>query len=288
MPLGQVKCGKSSNKNANYPDPQDDPLYPLHIIFDADENESRHEDINDAELNESPQTTENATKVALRANEAVTSLSEPENQPTRDSGPIPEAVANSQKWYKADSITEVNTPLQPLEACVDSITGGVIREGTLPDSASLYDLFLSMFPVDYLSKLVRWTNFKLQKKRIAGTTSGEVLKFFGALILMTRTKFGARRELWRSRSASKYLPLHDFSKVISRNRFELLLSNLSFCTPFERTATDRSAVEREKWKCIEPFIESFNRHRLQHVNPVSFTLRRRVYIAMVWTGRLLD
>jgi hypothetical protein len=50
---------------------------------------------------------------------------------------------------------------------------------------SMLDYFLLMFPPLQLNEIVRLTNIHLAKKRRRLTTVGEIIKFFGILILTT-------------------------------------------------------------------------------------------------------
>jgi hypothetical protein len=54
---------------------------------------------------------------------------------------------------------------------------------------------MAMLPLDALMRIVTLTSDKLQEKGKHLTTGGEILKFFGILILGTRYEFGSRADL---------------------------------------------------------------------------------------------
>lgn len=58
-----------------------------------------------------------------------------------------------------------------------------------------------------------------------------------------------------------------FGHMISRNLVEELLSALTFGPDPDTATVDIPGVEREKWKCVEPFLRAFNRHREQTLHP---------------------
>ena len=84
----------------------------------------------------------------------------------------------------------------------------------------LLDVFLMMFPNNQLDAMVTLTNINLRKEKyMSPTTMGEIVKFLGTIILMMRVKVKKRRNLWRTFSVSKYLPVYNFGKTgMSRHR----------------------------------------------------------------------
>jgi len=59
-----------------------------------------------------------------------------------------------------------------------------------------YDCFMATFPKDQLFWMVPALNISLLANDKHLTTVGELLKWFGVLILNTRFKFGDRASLW--------------------------------------------------------------------------------------------
>ena len=71
-------------------------------------------------------------------------------------------------------------------------SAGSISASNEDDSRIQY--FYSTFPMLHLSRIVSTTKKVLLGKRRRRTTCGEVLRFFGLLVLMTRFEFGSRRD----------------------------------------------------------------------------------------------
>ena len=80
-------------------------------------------------------------------------------------------------WYITDSMG-------------DRITG---NDHLILEKMSLLDVFLLIFPPDHLVTITTLTNNKLQAKDMEETTKGELIKFFGIIILVTRFVLGKRR-----------------------------------------------------------------------------------------------
>jgi hypothetical protein len=77
--------------------------------------------------------------------------------------------------------------------------------------------------------MVSLTNAELERRQGAPTTTGEILKLFGVLILVTRFEFGNRRSLWAREGPTPFIPAANFGRTgMSRNRFELLWVSLSW------------------------------------------------------------
>ena len=71
---------------------------------------------------------------------------------------------------------------------------------------SEYDCFMATFPKDQLIWMVSALNRSLLANDKQITTVGELLKWFGVLILITRFEFGDRASLWSLESHNKYIP----------------------------------------------------------------------------------
>lgn len=87
----------------------------------------------------------------------------------------------------------LNGSVQTRSWSVRSPAGGIISEGTAPDTMSPLDYFLTMFPMRHLQHMVTLTNERLVDADKHETSVGEVLKYFGTLIMMTRFSFNPRR-----------------------------------------------------------------------------------------------
>ena len=134
----------------------------------------------------------------------------------------------------------------------------IISRGHSPSQMQPMDYFMWMFPQEHLALMVSYTNDAMQSRGLRLTTRGDILKFFGVLILIIRIEFGSRRYLWSSQLSSKYLPKPQFGNIISRTRFEELRQNVTFSFP---------ANSSDRWGMIRDFIIAINDHRASHVIP---------------------
>ena len=60
---------------------------------------------------------------------------------------------------------------------------------------SLLNVFLLMFPTDYLIIIINLANKRLHLQSHKDTTKGKIIKFFSVIILSTKFVFRKRREL---------------------------------------------------------------------------------------------
>ena len=63
---------------------------------------------------------------------------------------------------------------------------------------SRLDAFMMMFPREQFNAMIAMTNSNLDKEGLARTTLGELVKFIGIIIMMTRVKMRGRRDLWNT------------------------------------------------------------------------------------------
>ena len=71
-------------------------------------------------------------------------------------------------------------------------------------------VFLLMFPPNHFIKTIALTNVRLEAKGNEDTTKGELVKFFGIIILGSRYEFGSRRDLWATTSVSRFVDAPNF------------------------------------------------------------------------------
>ena len=91
-------------------------------------------------------------------------------------------------------------------------TGDALTFGNAPSDLTPYDFFLYTFPLEYLPVIVRLTKKEMENKPYRPVTPGEILKFFGTLVLVKKFSFSNRRDLWRTKPYSKYVSLPDFGR----------------------------------------------------------------------------
>ena len=67
-----------------------------------------------------------------------------------------------------------------------------------------------LFPPEQLQLILQLTNNKLAMARKNYTTAGEIVKFFGVMLLVTQFEFGSRASLWSNMSTNNNIPAPSF------------------------------------------------------------------------------
>jgi hypothetical protein len=93
--------------------------------------------------------------------------------------------------------------------------------------------FMATFPPDQLAHTIETTNVRLETIKQPQLTTGELLKFFGVLILGTRHEFGHRADLWKNEAGIRLLqaPAFGTKTGMPRKRFDDTWSSLTFSRP---------------------------------------------------------
>ena len=116
---------------------------------------------------------------------------------------------------------------------------------------------------------MRETNKQLQSRDFGTTTRGELLKFFGILILATRFEFSKRSDLWRTAPPNKYIPAPAFGTTgMGRVRFDRLMQCLRFSYQPDVRPEGMSS-EAYRWMLVDDFVENFNNYRQTNFVPSS-------------------
>ena len=103
--------------------------------------------------------------------------------------------------------------------------------------------------------MIAMTNSNLDKEGLARTTLGELVKFLGIIIMMTRVKMRGRRDLWNTSARSKYLPAYKFGLMgISRHRWEQLWKHIRWSEQ-PPTRLEGMTHERWRWTLISDFVD---------------------------------
>jgi Transposase IS4 len=133
-----------------------------------------------------------------------------------------------------------------------------------------YDFFMACFPKDQLKTMVEQTSAKLRIAGKPGTSIGELLKWFGINILITRFEFGDRASLWSPDSGSKFIPAPCLGKTtgMSRCRYDTLLQYIVWSFQPERRE-DGMSSENYRWMLVSDFVDRMNKHRARFFSPSS-------------------
>jgi hypothetical protein len=182
-------------------------------------------------------------------------------------------VAHGTDWVRASRIDPPlngNVPLRQWS--VRSMVGDIFypggpNNGQHGDQMSPLDYFMLMFPAKQLSAMVRLTNVQLHLKNLQLTMTGEILKWFGLIILTTKFEFASRASLWSTVAHSKYRPAPQFGMTgMSWNRFDDLFSAIRWSyQPITRL--DEVSSEQYRWMLIDDFVKNFNKHCESYFNP---------------------
>ena len=191
-------------------------------------------------------------------------------------GPAPAATAeptlepHGRKWVADDAASKrpINGEVAYRDWYLKTPVGDKLGPGSDPlATRSRLEYFQLLFPPPAMSLILTETNIQLQQKNKRTTTEGEIVKFFGLWILMTRYEFGERRSLWSTTSQHKYVPAPKFGMTgMSRDRFEVLWS----CIRFSRQPPERPAgtsCSTYRWMLVDDFVSLFNAHRAAYFVP---------------------
>jgi Transposase IS4 len=130
------------------------------------------------------------------------------------------------------------------------------------------EFFMAVFPSKQLSLMVEQASEKLRREGKAKLTKGELLKWFGVLLLITRFEFGDRSNLWQSKSHCKFIPAANFGERtgMTRDRFHEIFRSVVWSVQPPKRPEDMSC-EAYRWLLIEDFVANFNEHRAQYFHP---------------------
>jgi len=221
-----------------------------------------------------------AATPALAATTApVSTIASPANTPlAQHTAPTAASINHGVSWFSNIPEGDTNGPHSTRSWSVHTAAGETFREGSDPSkSFSRLDYFLIMFPIKELNHIVALTNENLRHRNgqegnnnvvlHRPTTAGEILKFFGIVILATRFEFGRRSDLWSTTASSKYVPAPNFGSTgMPRQRFDLLFSTIRFSAQ-PKTRPESVTSEQYRWMLIDDFVEYFNEHRKFYVIP---------------------
>ena len=161
------------------------------------------------------------------------------------------------QWYVKDAIGDKLSPIHNKDKVM---------------TMSRLDFFLLMFPPNHLNEIVRLTNVQLRlipnQQSRKEMTKGELIKFIGICILVTKFEFKNRADLWQTKRRSKFREAPSFgSKTgMSRDRFKLLFTNIRWSKQ-PRTRPEAMAHEAYRWMLVDDFVKAFNDHRAATFSP---------------------
>jgi Transposase IS4 len=191
-----------------------------------------------------------------------------EKTPGDDDSVSPVAAFTDPISWFADvdyAMLDANGPVDPLGWQFQGRDGKwMCEDDNWEYKHSPLDYFLAAFPPTTLKQILTLTNKSLRKNGGKEIELGELLRFFGVILLITKFDFGRRRELWNTVSSFKYVPSPQFGirTGMCRNRW----MNLVYSAQPEERPADMSSVTY-RWMLVNDFVDDFNCHRRTHFRP---------------------
>ena len=146
--------------------------------------------------------------------------------------PEADATAHDQEWFVDDAAARlpVNGNYHFRNWAVKTRMGYMLgRGGDHQNSYSRIEYFLMLFPPEQLQLILQLTNHELGMARKTYTSAGEIVKFFGVMLLATRFEFRSRASLWSNVTTNKYIPAPSFGQTgMPRKRFDDLWMCIRF------------------------------------------------------------
>ena len=179
--------------------------------------------------------------------------------------PLPEVAAtvHDQEWFVDDPATKlpVNGNYHSRNWAVKTRMGYMLgRGGDHQNSYSRLEYFLMLFPSEQLQLILQLTNNELAMVRKNYTTAGEIVKFFGVMLLVTRFEFGSQASLWSNVTTNKYIPAPSFGLTgMPQKRFDDLWMCIRFSNQPHNRPSDMTS-EQYCWRLVDDFVKNFNKH----------------------------
>jgi Transposase IS4 len=137
----------------------------------------------------------------------------------------PTVVVHDTSWYKDDAATRL--PINGSFAFRNwQATNAMnVHFGEASDTERKYshlDYFLMMYPPSQITAMIHLTNNQLRVHNKKEITRGELIRFFGSMILATRFQFNNRHDLWSTLPRTRFIGAPRFGDKtgFSRNRFD--------------------------------------------------------------------
>ena len=99
-----------------------------------------------------------------------------------------------------------------------------------------------LFPPELLQLILQLKNNELEMVRNNYTRAGEIVKFFGVMLLVTRFEFGSWASLWSNTSTNKYIPAPLFGLTgMPRKRLDNLWMYIRFSDQLHNRPSDMTS-----------------------------------------------
>ena len=217
-----------------------------------------------------PEEGNNVTTQAAPATQATQGSTETANSSSTGSSRTPVVTCNDRHWYEGNCNVEVNGKhssrywkLQDQYGRGTEFTPGCDR-GKAPSFKPI-DFFLAVFPKLQLRQMQERTSIALmnaEPKALQPTTIGEILKFLGVLLTITRYEFGLRSSLWTTKGFTRLVPPPNLGEKtgMSRERFDSLWRYMVWSEQ-PKVRPEGMSHEEWRWSLVQDFVNNFNDHR---------------------------
>ena len=186
--------------------------------------------------------------------------------------PLPEAAAtvHDQEWFVDDPATKlpVNGNYHSCNWAVKTRMGYMLGcGGDYQNSYSRLEYFLMLFPPEQLQLILQLTNNELAMARKNYTMAGEIVQFFGVMLLVTQFELGSRASLWSNVTTKKYILAPSFGLTgMPWKQFDNLWMCIRFSEQPPNCPSDMTS-EQYHWRLVDDFVKNFNKHRAQNFPP---------------------
>ena len=179
---------------------------------------------------------------------------------------VPVTESNGRQWFEGNTDAEVNgKPSAKFWKLLDQYGRGHEFFPGCDQGNTKYralDYFFAVFPKKQLQEMQERTSTVLQNEGHDPTSVGEILKFFGILLIITRFEFGSRASLWSNLSRCRFIPAPNLGHTtgMSRQRFDTLWRYMVWSyQPVQRPL--EVSHEEWRWMLVQDFVDNFNQHR---------------------------
>ena len=180
------------------------------------------------------------------------------------------AMVHDQEWFVDDPAMKlhVNGNYHFRNWAIKTMMGYMFRQGGDHQiSYSHLEYFLMLFPPEQLQLILQLTNNKVAMARKNYTMAGEIVRFFGAMLLVTRFEFGSQASLWSNTSTNKYIPAPLFGLTgMPRKQFDDLWMCIRFRDQPHNNPSEMTS-EQYHWRLVDDFVKNFNEHQEQIFSP---------------------
>jgi Transposase IS4 len=121
-----------------------------------------------------------------------------------------------------------------------------------------------IYPQDQISAMIQLNNAQLHRKK--EMSKGELIRFFGTMVLVTRFQLNGRHELWCNQPRTHLVGAPKFGEKtgFSHHCLDDLWRHLRY-QPREKP--EGLSWEKYRWRLVDDHVARFNDHRERYFLP---------------------